>query len=58
MFFSNFPLFPKVVIPLPFMSFDFNQISRCVAAKGDEAPECDKFSKFYRSLCPGEWVYA
>ncbi|KAF8104932.1 hypothetical protein N665_0165s0021 [Sinapis alba] len=29
---------------------------RCVAAKGDEAPECDKFSKFYRSLCPGEWV--
>ncbi|KAF3487756.1 hypothetical protein F2Q69_00054588 [Brassica cretica] len=30
---------------------------RCVAAKGDDAPECDKFSKFYRSLCPGEWVY-
>ncbi|XP_013666533.2 cytochrome c oxidase subunit 6b-1 [Brassica napus] len=29
---------------------------RCVAAKGDDAPECDKFSKFYRSLCPGEWV--
>ncbi|CAH8351801.1 unnamed protein product [Eruca vesicaria subsp. sativa] len=29
---------------------------RCVAAKGDEAPECDKFAKFYRSLCPGEWV--
>ncbi|CAA7027251.1 unnamed protein product [Microthlaspi erraticum] len=29
---------------------------RCVAAKGDEAPECDKFAKFYRSLCPSEWV--
>ncbi|KAL7127733.1 hypothetical protein ABFS83_14G271000 [Erythranthe nasuta] len=29
---------------------------RCVAAKGDEAPECDKFAKYYRSLCPGEWV--
>lgn len=29
---------------------------RCVAAKGDDAPECDKFAKFYRSLCPGEWV--
>jgi cytochrome c oxidase subunit 6b len=29
---------------------------RCVAAKGEGAPECDKFAKFYRSLCPGEWV--
>ncbi|KAH0864338.1 hypothetical protein HID58_081549 [Brassica napus] len=29
---------------------------RCVAAKGDDAPECDKFAKFYRSLCPSEWV--
>ncbi|XP_042006255.1 cytochrome c oxidase subunit 6b-1-like [Salvia splendens] len=29
---------------------------RCVAAKGEEAPECDKFAKYYRSLCPGEWV--
>ncbi|EPS59241.1 hypothetical protein M569_15568, partial [Genlisea aurea] len=29
---------------------------RCVAAKGDEAPECQKFAKYYRSLCPGEWV--
>ncbi|KAK1432184.1 hypothetical protein QVD17_09076 [Tagetes erecta] len=29
---------------------------RCVAAKGDGAPECDRFAKYYRSLCPGEWV--
>ena len=29
---------------------------RRVAAKGDGAPECDKFAKYYRSLCPGEWV--
>ncbi|KAK2429456.1 cytochrome c oxidase subunit 6b-2 [Trifolium repens] len=29
---------------------------RCVAAKGDDAPECDKFAKYYRALCPGEWV--
>ncbi|PNY00165.1 cytochrome c oxidase subunit 6b-1-like protein, partial [Trifolium pratense] len=28
---------------------------RCVAAKGDDAPECDKFAKYYRALCPGEW---
>ncbi|KAL4567712.1 hypothetical protein LXL04_023304 [Taraxacum kok-saghyz] len=29
---------------------------RCIGAKGDGAPECEKFAKFYRSLCPGEWV--
>ncbi|KAI3460050.1 hypothetical protein Pfo_016713 [Paulownia fortunei] len=29
---------------------------RCIAAKGEGAPECDKFAKYYRSLCPGEWV--
>ncbi|KAI3504983.1 hypothetical protein L1887_26814 [Cichorium endivia] len=30
---------------------------RCVAAKGEEdASECDKFAKYYRSLCPGEWI--
>ncbi|XP_039007602.1 cytochrome c oxidase subunit 6b-1-like [Hibiscus syriacus] len=28
---------------------------RCVAAKGEYALECDKFAKFYRALCPGEW---
>uniref|UniRef100_A0ACD5UL65 Uncharacterized protein n=1 Tax=Avena sativa TaxID=4498 RepID=A0ACD5UL65_AVESA len=29
---------------------------RCIAAKGEDAPECGKFAKYYRSLCPGEWV--
>ncbi|XP_014522276.1 cytochrome c oxidase subunit 6b-1 [Vigna radiata var. radiata] len=29
---------------------------RCVAAKGEGASECDKFAKYYRSLCPGEWI--
>ncbi|XP_021720000.1 cytochrome c oxidase subunit 6b-1-like [Chenopodium quinoa] len=29
---------------------------RCTAAKGEDALECDKFAKFYRSLCPGEWI--
>ncbi|GKB83841.1 cytochrome c oxidase subunit 6B-3 [Tanacetum coccineum] len=28
----------------------------CVAAKGDDTSECAKFAKYYRSLCPGEWV--
>lgn len=29
---------------------------RCVAAKGEDASECQKFAKYYRSLCPGEWI--
>lgn len=29
---------------------------RCVAAKGEGAQECDKFAKYYRALCPSEWV--
>eukprot|EP00268_Persea_americana_P062032 TRINITY_DN7914_c0_g1_i3.p1 TRINITY_DN7914_c0_g1~~TRINITY_DN7914_c0_g1_i3.p1 ORF type:complete len:146 (-),score=47.65 TRINITY_DN7914_c0_g1_i3:758-1195(-) len=29
---------------------------RCIAAKGEGASECEKFAKYYRSLCPAEWV--
>ncbi|XP_031491356.1 cytochrome c oxidase subunit 6b-3-like isoform X2 [Nymphaea colorata] len=29
---------------------------RCIDAKGEGATECDKFAKYYRSLCPGEWI--
>eukprot|EP00262_Sarcandra_glabra_P016183 TRINITY_DN5197_c0_g1_i2.p1 TRINITY_DN5197_c0_g1~~TRINITY_DN5197_c0_g1_i2.p1 ORF type:complete len:206 (-),score=50.40 TRINITY_DN5197_c0_g1_i2:270-887(-) len=29
---------------------------RCIAAKGEDAAECKKFAKYYRSLCPGEWI--
>ncbi|KAM7520797.1 hypothetical protein LguiB_019759 [Lonicera macranthoides] len=29
---------------------------RCIAAKGEGTPECDRFAKYYRSLCPGEWI--
>ncbi|KAL8162369.1 hypothetical protein V2J09_013858 [Rumex salicifolius] len=32
------------------------EFHKCTAAKGEGAPECDKFAKFYRSLCPGEWL--
>ncbi|THU57547.1 hypothetical protein C4D60_Mb03t04670 [Musa balbisiana] len=28
----------------------------CVAAKGEETPDCHKFAKYYRSLCPVEWL--
>ncbi|WOL08014.1 cytochrome c oxidase subunit 6b-1-like [Canna indica] len=28
-----------------------------IAAKGEDAPECNKFAKYYCSLCPSKWVY-
>ncbi|XP_023542926.1 cytochrome c oxidase subunit 6b-3-like isoform X2 [Cucurbita pepo subsp. pepo] len=28
----------------------------CVRKKGEHAPECHKFAKYYRSLCPAEWI--
>ncbi|XP_066362612.1 uncharacterized protein [Miscanthus floridulus] len=31
-------------------------LPRCVAAKGEAGPECEKFPKYYRSLCPSEWT--
>ncbi|KAK7329872.1 hypothetical protein VNO77_24053 [Canavalia gladiata] len=32
------------------------EFHRCLAAKGENSGECEKFAKYYRSLCPGEWV--
>jgi hypothetical protein len=29
---------------------------RCASEKGDDARECKKYAKYYRSLCPGDWV--
>ncbi|RYR30355.1 hypothetical protein Ahy_B01g055138 isoform A [Arachis hypogaea] len=31
------------------------EFHRCLAAKGDDSAECERFAKYYRSLCPGEW---
>ncbi|XP_035551674.1 cytochrome c oxidase subunit 6b-2-like [Juglans regia] len=31
------------------------EFHRCLAAKA-ESGECEKFAKYYRSICPGEWV--
>jgi cytochrome c oxidase subunit 6b len=31
---------------------------RCVNAKGEATADCEKFAKYYRSLCPAEWVSA
>ncbi|RZC69698.1 hypothetical protein C5167_032828 [Papaver somniferum] len=38
------------------VDFRFPTTNQCVASKREEAGECDKFAKYYRSLCPGEWV--
>lgn len=29
---------------------------RCTTAKGEDSNECERFAKYYRALCPGEWV--
>ncbi|KAJ8747229.1 hypothetical protein K2173_017307 [Erythroxylum novogranatense] len=31
------------------------EFHRCVAAKGDECNDCERFAKYYRALCPGEF---
>eukprot|EP00246_Nothoceros_aenigmaticus_P011138 TRINITY_DN2905_c0_g1_i1.p5 TRINITY_DN2905_c0_g1~~TRINITY_DN2905_c0_g1_i1.p5 ORF type:complete len:132 (-),score=30.51 TRINITY_DN2905_c0_g1_i1:1616-2011(-) len=34
----------------------YNEYHKCVAEKGEGASECNKYAKYYRSLCPGEWI--
>ncbi|KAK4392669.1 Cytochrome c oxidase subunitb-2 [Sesamum angolense] len=45
---------PKYIAYLKLTSFTY--VVRCVAAKGEESGDCNKFAKYYRSLCPGEWI--
>ncbi|KAL5183038.1 Cytochrome c oxidase subunit 6b-3 [Glycine soja] len=33
------------------------EFHRCLAAKGENSGECERFAKYYRSLCPGEWFH-
>ncbi|KHN24387.1 Cytochrome c oxidase subunit 6b-3, partial [Glycine soja] len=35
---------------------DIGYLVLCMAAKGENSGESERFSKYYRSLCPGEWV--
>ncbi|KAK8995102.1 hypothetical protein V6N11_069550 [Hibiscus sabdariffa] len=32
------------------------EFHRCLAAKGEGSNQCERFAKYYRSLCPGEWI--
>ena len=29
---------------------------RCAAEKGEDDEDCKKYAKYYRSICPGDWV--
>eukprot|EP00897_Mesotaenium_endlicherianum_P005898 jgi/Mesen1/5336/ME000267S04489 len=33
----------------------YNEYHKCIAEKGDEN-KCQKYAKYYRAICPGEWV--
>ena len=35
---------------------NYNMYQRCVMDKDEEHPECRKYYKTFRSLCPDEWV--
>ncbi|CAG7884546.1 unnamed protein product, partial [Brassica rapa] len=32
------------------------EFHRCTTAKGEDSVDCERFAKYYRALCPGEWV--
>ncbi|XP_024364646.1 cytochrome c oxidase subunit 6b-1 [Physcomitrium patens] len=34
----------------------YNEFHKCAAEKGEDAKECQKYARYYRSLCPGEWI--
>ena len=31
-------------------------LAECKAQKGEDDEECEKYAKYYRSICPSEWV--
>eukprot|EP00244_Chara_vulgaris_P004416 TRINITY_DN1873_c0_g1_i4.p3 TRINITY_DN1873_c0_g1~~TRINITY_DN1873_c0_g1_i4.p3 ORF type:complete len:135 (-),score=28.53 TRINITY_DN1873_c0_g1_i4:468-872(-) len=34
----------------------YNEYHKCIKEKGEDNPACTKYARFYRSLCPAEWV--
>ncbi|KAJ2779226.1 Cytochrome c oxidase subunit 6B [Coemansia javaensis] len=35
---------------------NYYDYSKCVAAKGEEYPPCQRFFKAYKTLCLNEWI--
>ena len=36
----------------------YNEAHKCFAEAGEDAPQCARLARDYRSLCPAEWVAA
>ncbi|KAH0935687.1 hypothetical protein HID58_012804 [Brassica napus] len=34
----------------------YSSFNMCTTAKGEDSVDCERFAKYYRALCPGEWV--
>eukprot|EP00793_Prasinoderma_coloniale_P003621 PRCOL_00002996-RA len=34
----------------------YNEFYKCIGEKGEDAAECEKYAKAFRSLCPTDWV--
>lgn len=34
----------------------YNEFHKCQAENGEGAEECEPLGKFYRAICPAEWV--
>ncbi|GAQ87483.1 cytochrome c oxidase subunit 6b [Klebsormidium nitens] len=34
----------------------YNEYHKCIGEKGEGNSDCTIYAKYYRSLCPGEWV--
>ncbi|XP_002965431.2 cytochrome c oxidase subunit 6b-3 [Selaginella moellendorffii] len=32
------------------------EFHKCQKERGEGAPECQKYARYYRSLCPSEWI--
>ena len=39
----------------PLLSFPFPHL-RCKAQNGEDDEECEKYARYYRSMCPTDWV--
>lgn len=47
-------LLTNIFLPAP-LSPSLHRL-RCKAQKGEDDEECEKYAKYYRSLCPTDWV--
>ena len=34
----------------------YNEFHKCAKEKGEDAEQCQAYARYYRSICPTEWV--